>query len=110
MNVADKLEREANSIIFDRGLDSVLKDYGEVVYKGSYFLKVMVWPDLDIDVVLQPDPYAIDTFFELGKKLAELPGVWGMHFRNCITHPHKQLPRGLYWGMRLDRVNSVGYW
>jgi len=33
-----------------------------------------------------------------------------MHFRNCISHPHNELPRGLYWGMRMDRVDSDGYW
>ncbi len=110
INAAEELEREANCIIFDRGLDSLLRDYGNVFYKGSYFLKVMVWPDLDIDLVLEPDPYSVDAFFELGNRLAQLPGVWGMHFRNCISHPHEQLPKGLYWGMRMDRVDSDGYW
>lgn len=110
IDVADELEREANGIILDRGLDSVLRDHGKVFYKGSYFLNVMTWPDLDIDLVIRPDPYSVDAFFELGKELAQFQGVWGMHFRNCISHPHDRLPKGLYWGMRMDRVDSDGHW
>lgn len=43
-------EKQADSILYDRGLLAALKQYGTPHTVGSYRMKMMAWNDLDIDV------------------------------------------------------------
>jgi hypothetical protein len=102
LELADRLHCEAARIIYGCGLDAILRSYGKVFYTGSYYLELMAWPDIDIHMVLEPDPLSLDAFFEMGRKIAKLEGVFSVKFANHIRRPVAGLPQGFYWGVRLD--------
>ncbi len=102
VEIADKLHQQAGQIIYHRGLDAVLRTYGRVFYTGSYYLNLMAWPDIDIHMILEPDPLSLHAFFEMGSKIAKLEGVFSVKFANHIRRPVAGLPQGFYWGIRLD--------
>lgn len=98
---ADELRQEADDLIQRKGLDPILSSFGRVWYRGSYELGTMVWPDLDIHMVMEPDPWSVDAFFKLGAQIAALDGVRSMMFDDCAHHRRDGLPQGLYWGTRM---------
>jgi len=110
IEIADNLHREADRIIYDSGIDKILNTYGNVFYTGSYFLNVMVWQDLDITIVMKPDPYSIEAFFEIGRKIARIDFVTSLRFDNFYKRKVQNLPEGLYWGIRFDSGNQNKPW
>ena len=101
--IADKLRAEADDILHgERGVDRILRSYGKVHYTGSYALDLMAWPDIDITMMLDGDPYSFDTFFKMGKDLARVEGVDKIEYWNSLNWDVHNLPKGLYWGVRLD--------
>ncbi|MBI9011795.1 MAG: hypothetical protein JEZ08_06140 [Clostridiales bacterium] len=91
------LRLEAHDLIYKNGLNDVLSTFGDVFYTGCYYLDVMAWPDLDIEIVLNSESIDLDLFFELGKALAKLPNVASMKFDNSITfRTLETLPMGYY--------------
>ena len=98
---ADELRREVDDLIQRKGLGWILSSFGRVWYRDSYELGTMAWPDLDIHMVMEPDPWSVDTFFKLGAQIAALDGVRSMMFDDCAHHPREGLPQGLYWGTRM---------
>lgn len=97
------LKEEATAIIHEAGLDSILRRYGNLHYTGSYFLDLMVWPDLDIELSLDPDPFSLDAFFDLGRAIAQACVVSWMTFYNRVWfRPFEHIPHGLYWNIRVE--------
>lgn len=101
-DIADALRKEADEILFERGVDAILRRYGKVHYTGSYALDLMAWPDIDITMLLEGDPYNFDTFFEMGKQLARVKDVDKIEYWNSLNWDVENLPKGLYWGVRCD--------
>lgn len=98
------LRMEANDLIHTNGLDEVLRKFGDVFYTGSYYLDVMAWPDLDVEIVLNSESIDLDLFFEMGKALAKLPNVTSMKFNNNIDFRIiDTMPVGYYWKLIVDR-------
>ena len=102
LKVAENLKKEASEFLSATGLDNVLASYGMIFYTGSFFLDTMVWPDLDIKILLKDDPYSIETFFKLGSEIAQFSEVKLMKFDNCLDSPKSQAipPKGLYWKIK----------
>ncbi len=107
---ADELRKETDDLIHRRGLGQILSSFGRVWYRGSYELNTMAWADLDIHIVMEPDPWSVDEFFKLGARIASLEGVISMKFDDCAHHPRDVLPEGLYWGTRMARGKSEIPW
>ena len=110
LEFADGLRAEADQIIYGGGIDDLLQAYGDVFYTGSYFLDVMAWPDIDITMALDHDPYSIEAFFELGAKIARIDNVISLKFINFFMPDARNLPEGLYWGTRLNAENRSIPW
>ena len=110
LEIADQLRREADELVYGRGLDAILKGYGRVFYTGSYALNAMAWPDVDINMQLEPDPASTDAFFEIGRKIAAIPEVSAMKFSNTFVERVEGWPEGLYWGIRLKYGDRSTPW
>ena len=93
------IRREADEILHQKGLLSLLKRYGTPHIAGSYVLQLMTWRDLDI--YLEADEIAETRFFHLGGQIASTLCPVKMHFRNELIGQTEGLPRGLYWGIYL---------
>jgi hypothetical protein len=101
------IRKEADEILYDKGLFNLLNQYGIPHITGSYDLELMTWRDLDIYLENNTIPEA--EFFELGKKLCALFQPVKMSYRNERKAETHGLPKGLYWGIYLGDERS-GAW
>jgi len=58
------IHKEADEIIYDKGLHDILSEFGKPFYTGSYSLHLMTWRDLDI--YLEAENISEKRFFEMG--------------------------------------------
>lgn len=101
------IKKEADEILFEKGLFSILSSFGEPRISGSYELDLMTWRDLDIylEVFNMPET----EFFTLGGKICTVLKPVKMSFRNELIAKSKGLPYGLYWGIYLGNERA-GAW
>lgn len=108
--VSKKLQSEAETLVFQNGLDSILKKYGEIFYTGSFYLDLMIWSDIDIQVLFEPEEFDIEKFINIGKDIAKKFDVIEMKFKNHVAHKAFQLPEGLYWNIKIKRPGEKLPW
>jgi len=91
---AAKLREEATLVMQIVGLERLLQPYGEITPTGSYFLDLMVYPDID----LYMPKVNVGQLFEIGTHLADSPLVTRVVFEKS-TVPN--LPGGLFLQPRI---------
>ncbi|GAA4732934.1 hypothetical protein [Flavisolibacter ginsenosidimutans] len=101
------IKKEADEILHQQGLLSILQRYGAPHITGSYNLDLMTWRDLDI--YLQTDSINEGNFFSLGGEIATLLQPVKMSFRNEVLAKTEGLPNGFYWGIYLGDERA-GAW
>jgi len=89
------------------GLRDLLASYGAVHVVGSHMMGLMAWRDLDIHLV--PAVLERASFFELGRRIADLLAPHRMHYRDETKVGTEGLPAGLYWGVYLGDERA-GAW
>ena len=92
---SDKLRHEADFILDLIRLDDILRPYGKVFPTGSYFLNVMVYPDIDLYI----PKVSIDQLFMIGARIASCELVTQVVFER--TDDPVNLPGGLYLKSRV---------
>jgi len=101
------IKKEADEILHQKGLFSLLQRYGAPHVTGSYDLDLMTWRDLDI--YLQTDSISEENFFSLGGEITTLLHPAKMSFRNERLAKTEGLPNGFYWGVYLGNERA-GAW
>lgn len=96
---AGRLREEADLVMEEVGLYEALHPHGRVVPTGSYFLDLMMYPDIDLYLSW----VSIDQLFEIGARLARAEKVFQVVFEKSRT---PRLPGGLYLKARID----YGHW
>jgi hypothetical protein len=102
-----RLKSEADAILKEKGLRTVLDSFGTPHLSGSYALDLMTWRDLDI--YLEIRDISEKDFFLLGGQIASLLSPVKMSFRNERISKTEGLPNGLYWGIYLGNERT-GDW
>jgi hypothetical protein len=92
---ASKLRQEADFILQRVGVYDILCPYGRIVPTGSYFLDVMVYPDID----LMMSKVSVEQLFQIGGRLASSDMVFEVVFAKSRD---ADLPGGLYLKPRID--------
>ena len=92
---SDKLKLEADFVLGLIRLDDILRPYGKVFPTGSYFLNVMVYPDIDLYI----PKVSIDQLFMIGARIASCELVTQVMFER--TDDPVNLPGGLYLKSRV---------
>ena len=93
------IKKEAEEILFRKGLFKRLGAFGVPHLSGSYALGLMTWRDLDI--YLETEHISDVDFFKLGGEISNLLQPVKMSFRNELIAKTPGLPAGLYWGIYL---------
>ncbi len=91
---AAKLRTEADLVMQAVRLVEILQPYGEFVATGSYFMDLMVYPDVDLYMPMA----SIPQVFEIGARLADCPIVNQVIFEKSDL---PSLPGGLYLKPRI---------
>jgi hypothetical protein len=94
MERARRLREEADLVLAEVSLYSILSPYGRIVFTGSYFLDLMMYPDIDLYI----PTVSIDQLFEIGARLASAEKVLQVVFERSTT---PDLPGGLYLKPRI---------
>jgi hypothetical protein len=102
-----EIKKEADEILYKKGLFSILSAFGLPYVTGSYSLDLMTWRDLDI--YLQADELTETDFFGLGCRISSAFKPVKMSFRNERIAQTKHLPHGWYWGVCLGDERA-GAW
>jgi hypothetical protein len=97
---AKELRREADLLLARTGLLEKLSRHGKVEVTGSYAFDVMTRRDLDVCVAMES--LHVHPVFEVGRTLAELPGVGRLFYRNELVLKTAGNPVGVFWGFTLD--------
>lgn len=106
-HINETIHREADDILYNKGLLSILKKFGAPHITGSYSLNLMTWRDLDI--YLETENITEEDFFMLGKEINNALAPVKMSYRNERIVQTEGLPVGLYWGIYLGN-ERVGAW
>lgn len=93
---SDKLRQEADLVLGLIRLNDILRRYGKVFPTGSYFLDVMVYPDIDLYIT----KVNMDQLFEIGAQIASCELVTQVVFEK--TEDPKNMPEGLYLKSRVN--------
>jgi hypothetical protein len=99
---------EANKILHDYGVLSILNKYGSPFPTGSFLLGVMTWRDLDI--YLESNNITESRFFQLGGEAAAALKPQKMHYKNEFLAREPNLPVGFYWGIYVTGLVSHEEW
>ena len=91
---ASKLRQEADLVLQGVGVYDILRPYGSIVPTGSYFLDVMVYPDIDLYIPQR----TIQEIFTVGGQLAQSDRVPEVSFARSDD---ASMPEGLYLKPRI---------
>lgn len=92
---ATKLREEADLVMRAIGLEEILHPYGEITPTGSYFLDLMVYPDVD----LYMPKVNSRQLLEIGARLADVSIVTRVVFEKSAV---PNLPGGLFLQPRIE--------
>jgi len=93
LELADTLHYQAKQLLVDINLLEVLSPYGTVSPTGSYYLNVMVYPDIDLYL---PE-LTVEQVFAIGGQMANHAGVIQVVFEQGDA----MMPGGLYLMLRI---------
>ena len=108
--ISKDLHTDATKLIIDDELNEILIQYGSVNYTGSFYHDLMVSPNIDIQILLDPDEYDVDSFLDLGNAIAEVFEVTDKKFENHLSSPIRNLPAGLHWSIGMKRPGHNVFW
>jgi hypothetical protein len=106
-DINNLIHKEADEILYEKGLLSLLKKFGTPHITGSYALNLMTWRDLDI--YLETENISEENFFKLGAEINSEFNPVKMSYRNELISQTEGLPVGLYWGIYLGNERK-GAW
>ncbi len=92
---AAALRQEADFILREVRLYEILRPYGRTVPTGSYYLDVMMYPDIDVYM----SKVSVEELFAIGGQLARCEMVYQVVFEKSRM---AQLPGGLYLKPRIE--------
>ncbi|PWB51476.1 MAG: hypothetical protein C3F13_13620 [Anaerolineales bacterium] len=96
MHRPEQLRREADTLLERVNLLSLVSPYGRVVFTGSYYLNVMVYPDLDLYLPL----ITLPQLFTIAAQIAECKLVTQVVYEP--SDDPVNLPGGLYLKARFN--------
>jgi hypothetical protein len=89
-----RLKEEADFVLQAVNLYQIVLPYGRITPTGSYYLDVMIYPDIDLYL----SPVSVEELFAIGGQLATCDLVYQVVFEKSQT---ARLPGGLYLKPRI---------
>ena len=100
VRLAGDLRLEADLLLARTGILERLSRHGKVEVTGSYAYDLLTRRDIDICLAMKS--LHVFPVFEVGRTLAEIPGVGQLSYRNELIIETEGNPVGVFWGLTLD--------
>lgn len=94
-----KLKEEAQEFIEKKKFEDKLQPYGKFLIVGSFKTDLMVWRDLDLQIILDDYEKRLDIFAKISSQLLEDRELKSIKLINFFQGKKKSMPVGLYMGM-----------
>lgn len=104
------LHNKATELLKEKKLHKLMSKYGEVIYTGSFDLDLMVWPDIDIQLVIDNNKSKLDQMLELGRELLHDSEIKHIKLINFTKTKKSGMPRGMFLGMKIKQQESPISW
>lgn len=103
----EKLQREANEVIEKLNLIKILSEYGKVEVVGSLKYGLMVWRDIDLDLVFENE--ILETnYWKIIEKLFLNKKIQSITLSDNRNIEDKNRPKSLYMGIKyLDNKENI---
>lgn len=95
----EQLKKEAESILDDLQLITLLSSVGDPKITGSMTLSLMVWPDIDIDVFVMQYPHR-DRIIQLLEKLSHNSNMFEFRITDNTKKIVSHYPQGFLLQMK----------
>lgn len=108
--IAEQIRSNGKELLEKKGIVSLAKEYGKIVYTGSYALDLMVWNDIDIQILAHENIDQRKAFTTIMYQVLQDPECNKCCIINSNGTLFKELPRGLYLGLEFVSPDLGGYW
>jgi len=102
---ARELDKEAKSVLKDTNLIKLLSKHGKVEIVGSLALGLLVWRDIDIDVVMDKS-FDTDKYFQTVMKLFRHKNIKDLRLIDNRTSFESNRPKSMYIGVFYQKHGS----
>lgn len=107
---AQEIRKNARAILQEKGIESRLKNIGELYFTGSYTLDLMTWNDIDMQIVLSDQQHPIDVLGALFTDISKDPDFIEAQIINFTGDYKPKMPRGIYLGLKFFCPKYGGLW
>lgn len=104
-----QIHTNALLVLNELQLENILSQVGRIFFTGSYALDLMVWNDIDCQVVFKEEVDPLEGFMQLVKMLFQLKGIASIKLINFNENPKNGMPKGLYLGFNYHSP-KLGNW
>jgi hypothetical protein len=96
------LQVNAGRLLYNEGLDDLFSRHGKVLYAGAYALDLMIWKDIDLNIILEKSS-SEKVIKSLVSDLLDREDVSRIKvFRDLHQKYGASMPRGVYAGAIID--------
>lgn len=95
------LQASARQVLEELGVLSILEPAGRVRVVGSLELGLMVWPDIDLEIITSGPPEA-EAVLDVLRELVLVSGIRKINYADHRASPVSGIPRGIYLGPDID--------
>lgn len=93
-----KLQKEATEVLAEHHIVTVLEEFGEVIFGGSFVYGTMVDRDIDIAVVAENNSINYHTRKKVADRLLTIKNLDGLAMTDRFNFPKKHAPKGIWFG------------
>ncbi len=103
----NKLQNQALEVIEKLNLKYILGKYGEFRLVGSIEYGLMIWRDIDVNLVMHSDP-TDNEYWDIVRAIFILPNVIQLTLADNRKQLETNRPRSMYLGIRYsDDINDI---
>lgn len=104
------IRNNASEVLKSKKIETMLGEYGEVFYTGSYSLDLMTWNDIDMQLSVKEDLEPIDVLSNIVSQVTKDRDLIEARIINFKGDYKPKMPRGDYLGLKFNCPELGGIW